>query len=589
MIQIPDSFIHYVVLAALLIVMAGLFVKKFKPTAVFIYVVILLVLLGIVPLESVLTNLANSSVVTIFILIFITAALRRHFNLVGLLDHFFRSIKNPRVFTLSFTTVVASLSSVINNTPIVALFIPYVFSWAKRRKFSPSKFLIPLSYAATLGGTITLIGTSTNLVLNGLITSNGFEPLRMTDFLIPGLMVTGAGLLFMAIFSQRLLPAHRDLLDKFESDKRNYIVETKLASDSIMVGKKVSQAGLRNLEDLYLVEIIRNGELISPVSPDEILNAGDLLYFAGDTAQVSELIANPTLGLYLPKTEKFQLGDDLDIVEALIPALSDLGGVRVKQSNFRERFDAAIVAIQRDGQRLGGKIGNLKLEYGDLLLLTAGKNFRENIRTDKNLISLAYKEKMGNELKIEKRLFGVVFLAVLSGWIMGWFNLLFGLIILLTALSSLKMLTFEDLKKQFNPDLYLILVGAITFGTAMLDSGTADWLVQLGLSHFSHLQPKTIMILLFISTLALTSFVTNVAAVSIAFPLAVAFLPSLHVEPSQVFLMIAFAASCSFLTPVSYQTNLMVYEPGNYRSVDFLKIGVPLTILYALICTAYFV
>jgi len=588
MFNLSPEYTRYIVLVAMLVIVVGLFIKTFKSTGVFIFVVVAMVLLGIVPMESVLLNMANGSVVSIFLLIFLTSALRRHFNLIGLLDGFFKSIKNPKLFTLSFTSVVAGLSSVINNTPIVALFIPYVYSWAKRRKIAPSKFLIPLSYAATLGGTITLIGTSTNLVLNGLLTANGFEPLKMTDFLVPGLLVTVVGIIFLSTIGYKLLPHRKDLQELFDTDQRNYIVETKIEETSPLIGKKVQEAGLRNLNDLFLVEIFRKDQLISPVGPEELLCTNDLLYFAGDTSRISDLVENPKLGLCFPKTEKFNLGNELDIVEALIPALSDLGGLRVKDTNFRQRYDAAIVAIQRDGQKLGGKIGSQKLEYGDLLLLTAGKNFKDQVRTDKNLISLSYKERIGTEFRKEKRIMGLIFLFVLLGWSLNWFSLLVGLVVLQVAATSLTLITLDDIKKQFNPDLYLILVSAITFGTAMLDTGTADWLVQLGLTHFADANASTLMIVLFLSTVFLTTFVTNIAAVSIAFPLAVAFLPLLPVEPSQVFLLIAFAASCSFLTPISYQTNLMVYEPGSYKPNDFLKIGIPLTILYALICTLYF-
>jgi di/tricarboxylate transporter len=585
---LSPQFTHYVMLIAMMAIVAGLFIRKFKPTGVFVVVVLLLAILGIIPLKHVLVNMANDSVITIFLLIFITSSLRKHFNLLGKFDRIFKSIKSPRTFMLAFTSLVAGISSMINNTPIVAVFIPYVYSWAKKRKISPSKFLIPLSYAATLGGTITLIGTSTNLVLNGLMTANGFEPLAFTDFLIPGLLVTGAGILLMFLFGLYLMPERSDLMELFEQGRRNFIVETKLAEGSRIIGKKVSEAGLRNLEDLFLVEIYRNGQLISPVNPNEVLELGDLLYFAGETSKVTELISNPDFGLIFPKTDKFQLGKELDLVEALVPAMSDLGGVKVRESDFRERYDAAIVAIQRHGEKLGGKIGSQVLEFGDLLLLTAGKKFKDKVRADKNLISLSYKEKLGEEKTWEKKVFGYVMISVMICWIAGILSLLMGLVLIQTVLLALKLSTFDELKKQFNVDLFLILVGAITFGTAMLDTGTASWFVELSQSSLSGMPGWFVALSLFLITLFLTSFVTNVAAVSIAFPIAAALLPQTGLPEKDVFLLIAFAASCSFLTPVSYQTNLMVYEPGGYKATDFLSIGVPLTILYTLICTAYF-
>lgn len=568
--------------------MLGLFVKRFKPTGVFAVVVLLLTLLGVISMDDLLGHMSNSAVITIFLLIFITASLKEHFNLLGLIDKVFRSIKNPKIFLFSVTSVVASLSSVVNNTPIVALFIPYIYNWSKKRGFSPSKFLIPLSFAATLGGTITLIGTSTNLVLNGLMISNGFSPLKMTDFLIPGLMVTGAGLIYMVLFGYKFLPNNKGLLEDLDKNQNSYIVETVILPDSALVNRSVRDGGLRNLAGLYLVEINRKSQLISPVGPEEVLLANDLLYFAGDVSAVSELVKNPEYGLSFLKTEKFNLGNELDLVEVLVPAMSNLGGKRVKDTNFRERYDAAIVAIKRDGERLGGKIGDQVLEYGDMLILTAGKRFREKIRGAKNLYNISHIETIGDNKKKEKRWFGFIFLLVAAAWAFGLLNLIMGLLVLQAALLAFKLATFDQLKRQFNPDLYFILISAIAFGTALIDTGTATWLTDMLFARIEDSADLVLISSLFLVTLILTSFVTNVAAVAIVFPIAASLLPQVAVSETNVFLTIAFAASCSFLTPISYQTNLMVYEPGGYKGLDFLKVGLPLTIVYAFICIAYF-
>ncbi len=577
-----------ILIIAMLAIMLGLFLKRFKPTAVFAFVVLALVVLKIIPLPDLLEHMANSSVITIFLLIFITASLKEHFNLIGVLDRIFIGIKRPRVFLASFGTMVSGLSSIVNNTPIVALFIPYIIKWAKRKNVSPSKFLIPLSFAATLGGTITLIGTSTNLVLNGLMTSNGFEAFTFTDFLVPGLLVTFFGLILLVTLGFWLLPEHKDLLEEFEINQRKYIVEMLVSADSPLINKTVESAELRNLEGVYLVEIFRNNKMISPVAPNEILLANDLLYFVGDTNNVAELINNQSYGLVLPKTEKFDLGNELDLVEALIPAMSDLGGKKVNKTNFRERYDAAIVAIQRDGQKLGGKIGDQELQYGDLLLLTAGKKFAKKVRAAKNLYSLSSFEFNNKENQKGKKIFGVILAIIIAAIMFNYLSLLVGLLIIQASLFALKLADFGELKRQFNPDLYIILVSAIAFSTALIKTGTANLLTDK-LMIILYGAPSTVIgISLFLITIVLTSFVTNVAAVSIMFPITAAILPQLNLLPTDAFLLIAFGASCSFLTPISYQTNIMVYEPGGYSLKDFLKIGLPLTILYSLICIAYF-
>ena len=580
--------VQIILFMAMLVIMVGLFVQTFKPTSVFAFTVLTLTVLQIIPVSDLFDHAANESIITIFLLIFITNALKENFNLLGLLDGLFKSIKHPRFFMLSFSAMVSGLSSLVNNTPIVALFIPYIYNWSKRRKLPPSKFLIPLSFAATLGGTITLIGTSTNLVLNGLMVSNGFEPFAFGDFFELGLLVTVAGIVLLTVIGYWLLPAHQDLLDRFEEEQRKYIVEMILPNGNDMIGKTITDAELRNLEGVYLVEINRDNRIISPVPPTEVLREGDLLYFAGETEKVIDLAANKKYGLQFPKTEEFNLGKELDLVEALVPAMSDLGGKSVKQTNFRDRFDAAIVAIQRDGERMGGKIGDLEIQYGDLLLLTAGSDYRKKVRNSRNLYNLSSLISFGHEKNTQKIIFGFLFMAVGLGWYFGVLNLVLGLLILQVGLMALGLSSIQKVKQSFNFDLYIILVCAIAFGTALISTGTAAWMTDYLMGFIRGSSQFTIILSIFLITVFFTSFVTNVAAVAIVFPIAASIIPELGLPPKEVFLLIAFGASCSFLTPVSYQTNIMVYQPGGYKPIDFLKVGIPLTVLYSFICIAYF-
>ena len=567
----------------------GLFVQRFKPTSIFAFTILMLTILQIVPVHELFLHMANESVITIFLLIFITSALKDNFNLIGLLDKMFMNIRNPRIFLFGFSSFVSGLSSLVNNTPVVALFIPYIYNWSKKKNFAPSKFLIPLSFAATLGGTITLIGTSTNLVLNGLMTSNGFEPFGFFDFLVPGLLVTISGIILITIVGYWLLPEHKDLLDNFSKEQRNYIVEMVVPESSEIANKTVAEAALRNLDGVYLVEINRGNRQISPVGPEQTLYKGDLLYFVGDIEKVAQLATSKKFGLEFPKTKEFDLGNELDLVEALVPAMSNLGGKKVKETDFRNRYDAAIVAIQRDGERLGGKIGDQVIKYGDLLLLAAGRDHRNKIRTSKNLHSLSNIDRISDDKKRSKNIFLVLLAAVGIGWFFNALSLVLGLMVLEIGLIALGLSSIEKVKEQFNFDLYIILVCAIVFGTTLITTGTADWITSFLLKFLNGASSTTILISLFITTVFFTSFVTNVAAVAIVFPIAASLMPQLAIPPTDVFLLVAFGASCSFLTPISYQTNVMVYEPGGYKGVDFLKIGIPLTVLYSLICIAYFV
>lgn len=577
---------HIIVLGVLLAITVSLFFQRLKPTFVFSGAILLLVLIGVTPVDSLLTALGNKSILTIFLLIFITNALRKHFNLLGLLDRLFKSVKSPKAFMVAMTSSVGMISSAINNTPIVALMIPYVYNWSKKHKVAPSKLLMPLSFAATLGGTITVIGTSTNLVLNGLLESAGFEELGFFDFFIPGILVTIFGVLYLATLGWKLLPNIEDAKAKFTENSREYIVETLVQSDSKLIGKSVQNAGLRNLEGIFLVEILRQKRVIAPVEPNEVIQSNDLLYFAGDVNRVVELLNNDN-GLEIPKKELLSGEGNFEIIEVLIPATSDLAGMKVRHSNFRETFDAAIVAVHRNGRKLGGKIGEVQLEYGDLLLLTAGTRFRQLVNGNKSLYVVSELPTVSNDLKKSKKVFSFIALLSFIALGFGWIDFFKMLLILSGSMVATGLLTVVDFRKDFNPDLLLILVSAVCLGTTLIDTGTAHWMSTGFGSWLSGFGPEYLLIGVILLTVFLTSFVTNVAAVAVAFPVVAAFIGEGNLNGEPFFLGIAFAASCAFLTPVSYQTNLMVYGPGGYRSKDFFVVGLPLTILYLALVIGY--
>ena len=587
MIDIPLEYHSFILLGVLILIVVGLLFKKTKPSFLFGGAVVLLLILGIISTRNFLESISNESILIIFLLIFITTALRKNFNLIELLDGIFSRIQSPRLFILAMTSSVAFLSSLVNNTPIVALLIPYVHNWSKKRGFAPSKFLIPLAYSATLGGMITLIGTSTNLVLNGLIESNGMTGFGFFDFLKLGVIVTVLGIVYFTTIGYHLLPNRLDALEELILNPRDYVMETKIVKGSNIVGKSVKEAKLRNLDGVYLTEVIRKKRLISPVEPDFVLKENDLLYFAGDTTKVIELVQNNRFGLVLNKAEKFQLGKELEVIEALIPITSDLNGKKIRESNFRERFDAAIIAVHRNGHKLGGKIGDVTLQLGDLLLITAGNRFFDHSRQTKDLYVLSVVSKLKKGKVVEKRIFGAVMVALIALMVSGLLSLFIGLLTALSTLLALRLFSVNELKKQLNLDLLIILGSSIALGTAMLETGAASLINDF---LFGLLKGKSTIVMIsgiFFTTVVLTSFVTNVAAVSVVFPLAASLVQTMGIPEKPVFLAIAFAASAAFLTPVSYQTNLMVYGPGGYTNRDFLKSGFLLTVLYSLICIVF--
>lgn len=586
-------------LIVLLGLIVGLVVEKIRPAYTFLIGVFLIVVGGVIPSSTFLQSLANTSILSIFLLIIITAGINEHFRIGRYLDSLFGSSEKPSGFLLRMGGFVTGLSSVMNNTPVVAMLMPYVYDWSRKRNISPSRFFIPLSYFAIAGGMITVIGTSTNLVLKGLVEENTAYHLAYDDFLIPGLMVASLALIFMAVYGYRLLPNNKDLLEIFSENTREYLVETVIPANSPLIGKSVEEAGLRNLSGVYLAEMVRtNGRLIAPVKPNEIIREGDLLFFAGDTGEVIQLMEE-VRGLEMSKQKKLAIDDEFEMVEAVVPFNSLLAGTTVKEFGFRERYDAVIVGIHRRGEKISGKIGNIKLEAGDLLLISAGPDFRTLVGQDKNLYIVSSLERP-SQIKQGKRslfLLGTalaILLAILPAELVGvdrpggLLKLYETLAIILGLQFALGMMDSEGVKRNVSLDLLMILASALTFGTALVSSGTATYIADAFIQISAGLGSLSIGIGLFLLTLILTSFVTNVAAVSIAFPIALALADQLGISPMPFFMITAFGASACFLTPMGYQTNLMVYGPGGYRFKDFLRAGFPLTLIYGLAVMSYF-
>lgn len=588
MVSLSQNIQQIIVIGVTVLLIIFLFWEKVKPSYVFFAAVFIFLFTGIVDTKGFLNSFANESILSIFLLIFITAGLRNHFNIIGWLDTLFGKTNNPRSFMLRMTAGVTALSAFLNNTPIVALLMPYVYQWAKKNKVSPGKFLIPLSYAAIIGGMITVIGTSTNLVLNGLIESKKGIPLGMFDYLYPGLLVSIGGIIFLYFFGFKLLPNSKDLLETNAKLSREYLVETRVTPTSSLVGKSVIDANLRNLTGIYLFEIARDGKTITPVNPEEIIRKNDALFFAGETQNIMELLERDN-ELTLPMPGGQEVDHKHNIIETVIPINSELAGKTLKEIEFRENYDAAVVAIHRNGAKLRGKIGEITMQAGDLLMISAGKNFRQHLNAMPSLYLVSVLTDVKDAKPIIKRGFAVIVIAVIVGLIAGYFNLFFALMIITGYMVIGNLLSIAEIKKQLDIDLLIILVASLTFSKAIIDSGTAELLSHDFLSLFHSFGNKGIVIGLYLITLMLTTFITHVAAVSIIFPIAFSLGTIPGMNMTALFLAISFAASASFHAPFSYQTNLMVYGPGGYKFKDFLKIGLPFTLLYSVIFLCFLI
>lgn len=573
----------YVLIIVVFLVFA-LYREWFNPALTFFIVTVALLLGRIITPAELLQGLSNPQIIIIFLLMLVTAGIRIIFG-SDALSRLFNPRLSPKAFLFRVMVTVSSLSSVLNNTPIVAFMIPYVKDWARRTGNPASKFLIPLSFATILGGMITVIGTSTNLVLNGLVMQYNLPLLEFRDFFFLGVAVTVCGGLYLFFIGYRLLPSNANEIDALRENLKEYIIETEIGRGSKLIGKSVKEAGLRNLQDVFLVEIIRDDRVISPVAPDEVLEEKDALFFSGNTQSIYQLIKEDN-GLSVPEDHETEPNEHFNFVEAVIPANSELIGVRIRDSDFRKRFDASIIAIHRNGKRVPGKVGEMHLAGGDFLLLLAGDH-RENGNYEKDLFFLSVPKKVKTPKNKNLRYAGILSVALLICGVVGIFPLFTVCLVILTGLVFLGILGLTEIRRELDLSLLLILVCSLALGVGLEKSGAADTIAFVMVSASDNFGPVAVLTALFLSTILLTALITNAAAVSIMFPIAMAVAEQSHLSYTPFFVAIAFAASGDFMTPIGYQTNLMVYGPGGYTFRDFFRVGTPLTLMYTILCIAF--
>jgi|Deesub1362A_J573_1020465.scaffolds.fasta_scaffold00061_4 di/tricarboxylate transporter len=545
---------------------------KIHPSLLFASLLFMFFLLNYINVENMLENFVNPSLVSLILLLVLAYGINKTFlndYLSGLI------IKNKSlsktIFRLGF--LAGGLSAFINNTAVVASFLSPIKS---NRRFPPSKLLIPLSYSAILGGTVTLIGTSTNLIVNSFVIKEGLPPLRVFDFVYVGLPLFLVGISYLSLGAHRLLPAIKEKKPK----PSRFFLEAKVLPGSRHTGKTVQENNFRNLESLFLAEIIRRGKLISPVTPDEIIQEGDILVFVGEVNKIKDIEKFDRIQVFEEENWKIL---EKNLVEVILSHNSTLIGKSIKEVNFRARFDAVAVAVKRGEQKLSGKIGSIKLQPGDSLVLAVGADFgkKEDLSSHFYFVNPL---PVAKKLSFQESLLAIgFFLVAIILSAAGVVSLVKSLMIVLFLYFILGFLSLEEIKDNLHLELVLLIGSAIGVAEVMINSGAAQTIASLILSIFNSFGPWGNLVGVFLLTQIMTLFITNNATAALSFPIAYATALSLGVNPLPFIMAIAYGSSSNFLTPYSYQTNLIIYGPGNYRFHHFLKIGLPLALLYGLI------
>lgn len=559
------------VLFSLLVLVVLLVRGAGRPAVLFTGMISLYYFAGLIDTKTMLHNFVNPALMTLVLLVLVSNVIERT-AVVEWMTHFVFT-KNRTASMLRFTGLTAVFSAFLNNTAVVASML----GMAKHNKhYLPSKVLIPLSYAAIFGGTMTLIGTSTNLIINGFVIEAGLEPLGMFDFIYVGFPVFVIGTLFLSLIGPKLLPAY-DVIQ--EKEDTNYFLEAKVQSGSPLIGKSIQENGFRNLEQLFLAELLRGKELISPVTPREVLQEGDVLIFTGNMRDMNEL--NRFKGISIFDNHRGVLQSNM--TEVVVSHESNLVDKTIKEAAFRTRFDAAVVAVRRGNEKLSGKLGKVRLQAGDTLLLVVGEDFskRDNLKKNFYFVSdwqVTKKFDMKSSFAILILFMGVVTLSAVE-----MLPFIKGLLFLLGTFIYFKYLDVAVIKRIFPFELVLIIGSALGIAQVLMNSGVAEAMGGLITDATSGIGIYGTLIAIYFLTFLMTEIVTNNAAAALSFPIAYATATSLGADPMPFIMTVAYGASASFLTPYGYQTNLMVYGPGGYAFVDYIRIGIPVAVLYGII------
>lgn len=558
----------YFVGFSIIVLIALLINNKIRPAILFASLLLIYYFLDFISLQKMFHGFINPSLITLLLLLVLSLVFEKTTLISMIANKLFSPSYRQSVLKLSFFT--SLFSAFLNNTAVVASMISII---NQNRYHLPSKLLLPLSYAAIFGGTITLIGTSTNLLINSFVIENNLEPLKLFDFIYVGIPIAIIGGLSLLLITRFLPNIAR------QKEQKDYFIQAKVLEDSKLVGHSIKENRLRNLEYLFLSEIIRDEKIISPVHPSEIIQTGDILLFSGDVKHIK--ILEQFDGLEFEQQKQSQTDS---FVEVIVSTESILLNKTLKESNFRSKFDASVVAIKRGNHKLSGKTSEIRLKAGDSLVLATGEDFQNRDNIEKNFYVINSNFKVKDKLNNTQSfwvLFG--FVAVLVSSLFEFMTLTKGLFLLLVCFVGLRFITLSEIKRRFPYELLVIIGSALGIATVMIESGLANVLSTGLLNLFGTGSVFGAFIAIYLLTFILTEVITNNAAAALSFPIAYSTALSFDCSITPFIMAVAYGASASFILPYGYQTNLMVFSVGGYDMKTFMKSGVIISFIYSLL------
>jgi di/tricarboxylate transporter len=568
-----------ITLAVVLGVLLLLTSSRIDTDVVLVGAMITLTLCGILKPDEALQGFASNGVMTIAALYIVVAGLRETGAMAWISRWVLGRPKSLGIAQGKLMLVTGALSSVINNTPVVALFIPVAQEWASRFGYSISKLLLPMNHMVILAGMCTLIGTSTNLIVNSLLVKTVPDSgLSLFSLMWIGLPLTIIGFIYILVASPYLLPDRQSPVEQLEN-AREYSVEARVVPNGPLVGRSIAEVGLRSMRFAYVLEISRGARLLTAVGPDEVLQANDRVTFVGIVDAVNELRRIP--GLLVAEDQTYQLNlrhAQRCLVELVLSTSSPLIGQTVRESGFRSTYNAAIISISREGARLDGKLGDVRLRPGDTLLVEADHGFVERHKYNREFLLVSSLQDSSPPDFRRAPVAFLILVGMLACATLEWVPLFQASFIAAGLMVGTGCVSLSVARRSIEYPVLAGIAASFALGFALAESGAADLLAGW-IGEIAKGDPFWALVVLYVATVVVTELITNNAAGVLMFPIAMAVANDGNVSYLPYVIVVMVGASAGFITPIGYQTNLMVYGPGGYRWIDYIRFGTPLSII----------
>lgn len=577
--------VEMIYVALMIILMLGLLLFEVaRADFVIFFFLVIFLLSGIITTEQALSGFSNEGMLTVLLLFIVAGAIQKH----GIIENFIYGIlgksQSLRLSMVKLLAPISLASGFLNNTPIVITLTPILRDWARDNGFSPSKLLIPLSYATILGGTITMIGTSTNLIVNGLLINAGVEGFSFFTLAIVGLPIAIVGLIYILTIGYKILPSNLGAEDTIRKEAKEFLAEATIGEKFEYINDKIITASKNSLKGIYIIEIIRgDGEHVFPVSAGTIIRQGDNIIFSATLSRIAEVEKLKGISLETGTEDSLEVlqNDNHHLVEAVISHNSSLVGKTIRSALFRSKYNAGVIAVHRNNQRITSRVGDIVLKTGDTLLLLAEDSFVQNHQHSHNfyVVSTVNPPETLKQSNLKGALALGLLLVMILSVTLGMLSMFEAMLIAVILLIITRLINWSEILTYIQFDVILLIASAFGIGAAMTQSGLAHFIAENMLAFARPLGILGIIFIVYIVTNIFTELITNSAAAVLMFPIAFEIATQMDIPYMGLIITIAIAASCSFITPIGYQTNLIVYGPGGYKFSDYVKIGTPLVLI----------